>query len=252
MSAASPIARVSGLVKVHGEPPSQLEVLRGIELALAPGAFVCVMGPSGSGKSTLLHLISGLDEPTAGTVELDGQDLGRLSLGAKTLLRRRTVGYVFQFFNLLPNLSVQENVGLPLAIAGRPDGAATPSSDPVPALLQRFGIAARAHAFPHQLSGGEMQRTSIARALAGAQPLLLCDEPTGNLSQAAGLEVMRALREVCDRDGRTVLLVTHNPRDATFADEVRFLLDGRIADTVLGQEKLAIEDVHAALTKLSI
>ena len=248
MSTKSPIARVSGLVKAHGEAPGETVVLRDIQLALEAGSFVCVMGPSGSGKSTLLHLISGLDEPTAGTVELDGQDLGKLSLGAKTLLRRRTVGYVFQFFNLLPNLSVRENVGLPLAIAGQRSEAAHAT---VPALLERFGIAARGHAFPHQLSGGEMQRTSIARALAGAQPLLLADEPTGNLSQQAGLEVMHALREVCDRDGRTVLLVTHNPRDATFADEVRFLLDGGIAETVL-RKPMKIEDVHAALARLAI
>lgn len=242
----SAITRVRGLTKVHGQPPGALEILRGIDLELAPGSFTCVMGPSGSGKSTLLHLISGLDEPTAGTVELDGQDLATLSLAQRTLLRRRTVGYVFQFFNLLPNLSVQENVALPLAIAGRRDTVGA-----VPALLARFGIAARAHALPHQLSGGEMQRTSLARALAGAQPLLLCDEPTGNLSQQAGLEVMQALREVCTRDGRTVLLVTHNPRDATFADEVRFLLDGRIAEQVL-RRPLAIEDVHAALAQLAI
>lgn len=242
----SAITRVRGLTKVHGQPPGALEILRGIDLELAPGSFTCVMGPSGSGKSTLLHLISGLDEPTAGTVELDGQDLAALSLAQRTLLRRRTVGYVFQFFNLLPNLSVQENVALPLAIAGRRDTVGA-----VPALLARFGIAARAHALPHQLSGGEMQRTSLARALAGAQPLLLCDEPTGNLSQQAGLEVMQALREVCTRDGRTVLLVTHNPRDATFADEVRFLLDGRIAEQVL-RRPLAIEGVHAALAQLAI
>jgi putative ABC transport system ATP-binding protein len=246
MSAARPIVRVAGLSKAHGEPPGRVEVLRGIDLEVAAGSFVCVMGPSGSGKSTLLHLISGLDEPSAGTVELDGRDLARLSLRERTLLRRATVGYVFQFFNLLPNLTVTENVELPLAIAGRRDGSAG-----VPRLLERFGIAARGRAFPHQLSGGEMQRTSIARALAGAQPLLLADEPTGNLSQAAGLEVMHALREVCDRDGRTILLVTHNPRDATFADEVRFLLDGRIAGTVL-RKPLRIEDVHAALAELAI
>jgi putative ABC transport system ATP-binding protein len=244
----SAIARVTGLVKSHGQPPGETVVLRGVDLALEAGSFTCVMGPSGSGKSTLLHLISGLDEPSAGTVELDGQELGRLSLGARTLLRRRTVGYVFQFFNLLPNLNVSENVSLPLAIAGQGAGAAYAA---VPALLERFGIAARAHAFPHQLSGGEMQRTSIARALAGAQPLLLADEPTGNLSQQAGLEVMHALREVCDRDRRTILLVTHNPRDATFADEVRFLVDGRIADTAL-HRPMKIEDVHAALAKLAI
>jgi putative ABC transport system ATP-binding protein len=246
VSAPDVLVRVRGLVKAHGEPPGRTEVLRGIDLDVRAGSFTCVMGPSGSGKSTLLHLISGLDEPTAGTLELAGEDLATLSLRARTLLRRRTVGYVFQFFNLLPNLTVAENVELPLAIAGAED-----RNGAVPALLARFRIEARARAFPHQLSGGEMQRTSIARALAGAQPLLLCDEPTGNLSQQAGLEVMQALREVCERDGRTVLLVTHNPRDATFADEVRFLVDGRIAETKLARP-LAIEDVHAALTRLAI
>jgi putative ABC transport system ATP-binding protein len=244
---SSALVRVTGLTRSYGDPRNPVSVLAGIELEVAPGSFVCVMGPSGSGKSTLLHLVSGLDEPSSGTVELAGADLARLSLRERTLLRRRTVGYVFQFFNLLPHLSVHENVELPLRIAGRRDGARV-----VDELLERFGIAARARALPHQLSGGEMQRTSIARALAGGQPLLLCDEPTGNLSQQAGLEVMQALRQVCDRDGRTVLLVTHNPRDATFADEVRFLLDGRLSDTRLGGAQLAIEDVHAALARLAI
>jgi len=247
-SAPVPIARVQGLTKVYGDPKNPVAVLSGIDLEIAAGSFVCVMGPSGSGKSTLLHLISGLDEPSAGKIELAGEELGALSLRERTLLRRRTVGYVFQFFNLLPNLTVEENVELPLAIAGR---AGAEERAAVPALLERFGIASRRAAFPHQLSGGEMQRTSIARALAGRQPLLLCDEPTGNLAQQAGLEVMQTLRQVCDQDGRTVLLVTHNPRDATFADEVRFLLDGRIADTVL-RGKLEIADVHAALAKLAI
>ncbi len=245
----STVVRLRGLVKAYGDPRSPVQVLRGIDLDVERGSFLCVMGPSGSGKSTLLHLISGLDEPSAGTVELDGRELARLSLRERTLLRRRTVGYVFQFFNLLPNLTVQENVELPLAIAGRRDDEEHAA---VPGLLSRFGIDARRAAFPHQLSGGEMQRTSIARALAGRAPLLLCDEPTGNLSQQAGLEVMQALREVCDRDGRTVLLVTHNPRDATFADEVRFLLDGRISGEVLRGRPLAIEDVHAALARLEI
>lgn len=246
---AAPLARLRGLTKVHGTPPGAVEILRGIDLDVRAGTFTCVMGPSGSGKSTLLHLISGLDEPSGGTVELDGREVAKLSLRERTLLRRRVVGYVFQFFNLLPNLTVSENVELPLDIAAVPAGAAR---DEVPRLLERFGIAKRARAFPHQLSGGEMQRTSIARALAGRQPLLLCDEPTGNLSQAAGLEVMRALREVCDQDKRAVLLVTHNPRDATFADEVRFLVDGKIAELVLAGKDRRIEDVHAALAQLSI
>jgi len=246
----APIVRARDLVKVYGRDKNPTTVLRGVGLEVEAGSFVSVMGPSGSGKSTLLHLISGLDEPTAGTVELAGEDLATLSLRDRTLLRRRTVGYVFQFFNLLPNLTVSENVGLPLAIAGQ-----GPESQrrAVPALLERFGIAGRGDSFPHQLSGGEMQRTSIARALCGEQPLLLCDEPTGNLSQKAGLDVMKTLREVCDRDGRTVLLVTHNPRDASFADVVTFLVDGEIArDPVLRGPDIRVEDVHEALAALHI
>ncbi len=246
----SAILRVDDLYKFFGRSDSQTAVLRGLSFAVEPGRFVCIMGPSGSGKSTLLHLIAGLDEPSAGKVELAGEDLSKLGQRARTLLRRRTVGYVFQFFNLLPNLSVTENVGLPLSIAGQ--GRAVRESI-VPPLLERFGIVARKQALPHELSGGEMQRTSIARALAGGQPLLLCDEPTGNLSQKAGLEVMETLREVCDRDGRTVLLVTHNPRDAAFADEVRFLVDGRLeTERVLHGPNLTVDDVHEALSALQI
>ena len=246
----APILRVEDLVKVYGTGASSTAVLRGVSFAVEPRTFACIMGPSGSGKSTLLHLISGLDEPTAGTVELAGQELGKLSLRARTLLRRGTVGYVFQFFNLLPNLTVTENVGLPLTIGGRPQSECDAV---VPPLLERFGIVARADAFPHQLSGGEMQRTSIARALAGGQPFLLCDEPTGNLSQKAGLEVMQTLREVCDQDGRSILLVTHNPRDAAFADSVYFLVDGELnSERVLHGPGIEMEDVHEALAALHI
>jgi len=243
------LLRVRGLLKVYGKEPGATTVLRGVDLDLEQGSFACIMGPSGSGKSTLLHLVSGLDEPTGGTVELAGRTLSRLSLKERTLLRRDQVGYVFQFFNLLPNLTVAENVGLPLAIAGR---RIEEERAVVPPLLERFGIMRRADAFPHQLSGGEMQRTSIARALAGDQPLLLCDEPTGNLSQQAGLEVMETLRRVCDQDGRTVLLVTHNPRDAAFADVVHFLVDGEIAQTRLTGPGIRVEDVHEALAALHI
>jgi len=239
------IARARDLYKDYGRGSNRTVVLRGVNLDLAPGRFVCVMGPSGSGKSTLLHLLSGLDEPSQGTVELAGQDLARISLRRRTLLRRETVGYVFQFFNLLPHLTVEENVGLPLAIQGKEPRR---HSGEVHRLLDRFGLADRAGAFPHQLSGGQMQRVSIARALAGGQPLLLCDEPTGNLSQKAGLGVMQTLRRVCDEDDRTVLLVTHNPRDATFADRVLFLVDGRLdVENALTGPGLTVEQVHEAL-----
>ena len=244
------IARTNELYKFHQVEGEKQAILRGITLAVEPGEFVCIMGPSGSGKSTLLHLISGLDEPSAGEVELGGAALARLSQDERTLQRRRTVGYVFQFFNLLPNLNVLENVGLPLAIAGSgPEREEARLRE----LLARLGLAGKERSFPHQLSGGEMQRVSIARALAGGQPLLLCDEPTGNLSQKAGLEVMRLLRRCRDEEGRALLLVTHNPRDAAFADRVLFLVDGVLSsETQLSGPGLKVEDVHAALAALSI
>lgn len=246
----SAIVEARDLYKFHEQGDARTAILRGVRCAVEPGEFVCIMGPSGSGKSTLLHLMSGLDEPTAGTVHLAGVDLSTLSPDARTLARRATVGYVFQFFNLLANLTVFENVGLPLAIDGRhPEGHAAE----LDSLLARLGIAARRDAFPHQLSGGEMQRVSLARALAGGQPLLLCDEPTGNLSQKAGLEVMQLLRRAVDDDGRAVLLVTHNPRDATFADRVLFLVDGELAaEPVLRGPGIEVESVHAALSALHI
>jgi putative ABC transport system ATP-binding protein len=245
-----PIVRAEGLYKFHEEGGEKTAVLRDVTLEVEPGEFVCVMGPSGSGKSTLLHLLSGLDAPSAGKVELGGVELGRLSEERRTLQRRANVGYVFQFFNLLANLTVFENVGLPLSIAGKRPEDHTAAIEKV---LARLGIGGKASAYPHQLSGGEMQRTSIARALIGGEPLLLCDEPTGNLSQKAGLEVMHILRRCADDDGRAVLLVTHNPRDAGFADRVLFLVDGELArEPVLRGPGIEVELVHAALAQLSI
>jgi len=246
----NPLVRIRGLYKIYDTREGAAPVLKDVGFEVREREFVCVMGPSGSGKSTLLHLISGLDQPNAGTVELAGKDLRKLSERERTLLRRDTIGHVFQFFNLLPNLSVLENVGLPLAIQGRRPAEAEPG---LRELLARLGLAAKAESFPHQLSGGEMQRVSIARALAGGQPLLLCDEPTGNLSQKAGLEVMQTLHRVRDEDARTVLLVTHNPRDATFADRVLFLVDGELhTEQALAGPGLSVEQVHEALAALHI
>ncbi|MFT5291534.1 MAG: putative ABC transport system ATP-binding protein [Planctomycetota bacterium] len=247
---SAPLVRCEDLYRLHGDKGDEMAILRGVNCTIQTGEFVCIMGPSGSGKSSLLHLISGLDEPSAGRVLLAGKDLADTPAAERTLIRRRQIGYVFQFFNLLPNLNVTENIALPLVIEGR---SREEQAAAVPPLLERFGIKERAHALPHELSGGEMQRTSIARALAGGQPLLLCDEPTGNLSQKAGQAVMESLREACDRDGRTVLLVTHNPRDAAFADRVHFLVDGVIDDSrILEGPDIQVEDVHAALSALHI
>ena len=245
-----PIVQARDLYRFYEADGERVPVLRGVSLEVAPAEFACVMGPSGSGKTTLLHLLSGLDRPSAGSVELGGEDLEALSETQRTLKRRDTVGYVFQFFNLLPNLTVLENVGLPLAIAGKhPED----EEQALVAILERLGITGKRGSFPHQLSGGEMQRVSIARALAGGQPLILADEPTGNLSQKAGAEVMAILRRCADEDQRAILLVTHNPRDAAFADRVAFLVDGELArEPVLVGPSIPVEDVHAALAFLRI
>ena len=240
----APILKVSGLFKFFETSDGKVPCLRDVGFEIDEGEFVCVMGPSGSGKTTLLHLISGLDEPSAGSIELGGHDLAAMSERGRTLERRRTVGYVFQFFNVL------ENIGLPLAIQGQRPAE---HRKQLVELLERFGVGDKHASFPHQLSGGEMQRVSIARALAGGQPLLLCDEPTGNLSQKAGLGVMQSLRRVCDEDRRTVMLVTHNPRDATFADRVLFLVDGELdGERALHGPDLTVEQIHEALAALHI
>jgi len=244
------LVETQGLYRFQQQDGQKIAILRGVDLEVGEQEFVCVMGPSGSGKSTLLHLLSGLDEPSAGKVLLGGADLSELGVEARTLRRRASIAYVFQFFNLLPNLSVSENVGLPLSIAG---GHPEREKKRIAALLERLGLASRADALPHQLSGGEMQRTSIARALIGGQKLILADEPTGNLSQKAGLEVMQLLRKAVDVDKRSLLLVTHNPRDACFADRVLFLVDGEVVkEPVLKGPGLKVEQVHAALAKLAI
>ena len=241
---------VTDVYKIFGSSGSETPVLRGVTFDVEVGEFVCVMGPSGSGKTTLLHLISGLDTPSSGQISLGGRSLATMNANERTLLRRAEVGYVFQFFNLLPNLNAIENVGLPLAIAGqRPKN----HRKELEAHFERFGLERCLESMPHQLSGGEMQRVSIARALAGGQPLLLCDEPTGNLSQIHGVAVMESLRKVCDEDDRTVFLVTHNPRDATYADRVLFLVDGEIDPAhALHGPKISADAIHEVLAELHI
>jgi putative ABC transport system ATP-binding protein len=217
------ILTATDLRRQHVEDGTTYDVLRRVHLELEGGELVTVMGPSGSGKSTLLHCLSGLDRPTAGRVVLAGHDLFALGEKARTLLRRRHVGFVFQFFNLLPDLTVEENVTLPLLIDGRDPAHDRQRLDELLAALDLDRLRRRQ---PHGLSGGEMQRVSIARALAARPPLLFADEPTGNLSSRAGEETMRLLRQVNERFGTTILLVTHNPRDAAFGDRVLFLKDG--------------------------
>jgi putative ABC transport system ATP-binding protein len=240
---APPAVAAQALARRFGAGESAVDALRGVSLAVPRGQFTAIMGPSGSGKSTLLHLLAGLDRPTAGAVRIGGQDLGALSDAQLTKLRRRHTGFVFQSFNLLPTLSAEENVTLPLAIARqRPDRAA------LAALLERMGLRERRTHRPAQLSGGQQQRVAIARALVTRPTVLFADEPTGNLDSAAGAAVLRLLRDAATDEGQTIVMVTHDPRAAAAADRVLFLADGRIVGDL---EEPGEESVLAALREAS-
>jgi putative ABC transport system ATP-binding protein len=213
------------LARQYGDGESAVHALRGVSLQVPVGQFTAVMGPSGSGKSTLMHMLAGLDRPTTGRVSVGDQDITDMPDKELTKLRRRHIGFVFQSFNLLPMLTAEENILLPLSIAGRkPDPAA------VAALIARVGLAERLGHKPSQLSGGQQQRVAIARALASQPTVLFADEPTGNLDSTTGVEVLALLREAVELDRQTTVMVTHDPRAAASADRVLFLADGRIVD----------------------
>jgi putative ABC transport system ATP-binding protein len=221
-----PILTSRKLTKVFRTDDAVLEVLRGIDVTVAPGEFVAVMGPSGGGKSTLLHLLGGLDRPTAGEIWLEGQRVDGLSETRWALLRRRRIGFVFQFFNLIGNLTIADNVELPALLAGL---SATEARRRRETLLDELGIAAVATKVPAQLSGGQQQRVALARALVNRPTLLLADEPTGNLDSQSTRDVLALLRSYHDR-GQTIFLVTHDARVASVADRVVTMRDGRLLD----------------------
>jgi putative ABC transport system ATP-binding protein len=213
----------TAVTRTYGAGESAVHALRGVSLAVPAGQFTAIMGPSGSGKSTLMHLLAGLDAPDAGSVHVAGQDITRMSDRELTKLRRRHIGFVFQSFNLLPTLTAEENVVLPLAVAGR-----RPDKAELDALLERMGLAERRHHRPKELSGGQQQRVAVARALIAQPTVLFADEPTGNLDSRAGADVLALLRDAVDRDGQTTIMVTHDPHAAEAADRVLSLADGRI------------------------
>jgi putative ABC transport system ATP-binding protein len=214
------------VTRVHGSGQAAVHALRGVSLAVRAGELVAVMGPSGSGKSTLLHLAGGLDHPTSGLVIVEGTRLDRLTRSRVAVLRRRSIGYVFQDFNLIPALTAAENVALPRELDGLPARVARRQAIEA---LDEVGIAELADRFPDDMSGGQQQRVAIARALVGERRLVLADEPTGAIDSATGEQVLRLLRARID-DGAAGLLVTHEARHAAWADRVVFLRDGEAVD----------------------
>jgi len=208
-----------GAVVVHA--------LRGVDLDIYPGEMVGIVGPSGSGKSTLLGLIGGLDKPTSGTVEIDGVDISHMNEDQLTDIRNERIGFIFQFFNLIPTLTAQENVALPIQFARKPQFNPDKRAKE---LLKTFGLGDRLNHRPSELSGGQQQRVAIARALANNPPLILADEPTGNLDTEAGAMVMDTLEEIRREQGTTVVLVTHDPQLASRADRILTLVDGQLVN----------------------
>jgi putative ABC transport system ATP-binding protein len=213
----------TALTRSYGEGASSVKALRGVSLEVPQGQFTAVMGPSGCGKSTLLHLLAGLDTPDSGSVHIAGEDITQMSDRELTRLRRKHIGFVFQSFNLLPTLSAEENILMPLSVAGR-----RPAPHVVDRLLERMGLADRRDHMPAQLSGGEQQRVAVARALICKPTVLFADEPTGNLDSASGADVLDLLRSAVDEDGQTIVMVTHDARAAATADRVLRLAEGRV------------------------
>ena len=220
------LVQLEGAARRFGSGHTEVTALHPTTLSVEAGELLAVMGPSGSGKTTLLSLVGGLDKPSEGRVVVAGQDVGRLKPKDLAILRRRTVGYVFQDLNLLQGLTARENVAIPLELDGRPIGEARAAAD---GALESVGLASLADRFPDDLSGGEQQRVAIARALVGGRQILLADEPTGALDSITGESVMRLLRAHCENGG-SAILVTHDAAHAAWADRVVFLRDGRVVD----------------------
>jgi putative ABC transport system ATP-binding protein len=220
-----PAARTVSVSRVHGDGDTTVRALDKVTIGFARGRFTAVMGPSGSGKSTLLHCLAGLDDVTEGQVYLGDTELGSLTDRQLTRLRRDRIGFVFQAFNLLPTMTALENIVLPASLAGR-----RPDLGWLDRVVAAVGLADRLHHRPGEMSGGQQQRVAVARALVGRPEIVMADEPTGNLDSRSGAEVLALLRDAVDTLDQTVLMVTHDPVAAGYADAVVFLADGRIAD----------------------
>jgi putative ABC transport system ATP-binding protein len=243
MNSNGNVVSATEVTRRYGEGEASVDALRGVSLQVKPGELVAVMGPSGSGKSTLMHLLAALDAPTSGTVTIAGQDVGSLSDTEVTKLRREHIGFVFQFFNLLPMLDAEENIRLPLTIAGE-------KADPAffENLLKRVGLTDRRSHRPSELSGGQQQRVAIARALVSQPSVVFADEPTGNLDSKTGGEILELLRASAEELNQTMVMVTHDANAATIADRVLFLADGVIVEEL---PRSSSTDILAAMTRVS-
>ncbi|HKZ29586.1 MAG TPA: ABC transporter ATP-binding protein [Acidimicrobiia bacterium] len=230
-------ARAAGAVKVYGEGDAQVRALNGIDVEFGFREFTAIMGPSGSGKSTLLHCLAGLDALTDGRVYIGDTDLGSLDDNQLTRLRRDNVGFVFQAYNLVPTLNAMENITLPMDIAGR-----KPDQDWVDRIVDTIGIRDRLHHRPAELSGGEQQRVAAARALAGRPDIIFADEPSGNLDSTSGAELLGFMQEAVKQLGQTIVMVTHDPAAAGYADRVVFLADGVVVGEMLEPTRERILD----------
>jgi putative ABC transport system ATP-binding protein len=242
---AQAVVRGSGIVRWYGQGETVVHALRGVLLEIAPGQLTAVMGPSGSGKSTLMHILAGLDKPDEGEVWIGDDEVTGLDDAGLTRLRRDRIGFIFQFFNLLPMLTAQENILLPLEIAGR-----KPDREWYEELITRVGLSERLGHRPSEMSGGQQQRVAVARALASRPTVMFADEPTGNLDSSTSAEILAIMRDLVDGLGQTTVMVTHDPHAAAVADRVLFLADGQIvrdlstcdAHTVIA----AMEELRAA------
>jgi putative ABC transport system ATP-binding protein len=239
---ADAVVQARGITKLYGQGDACVHALAGVDLDLGRGAYTAIMGPSGSGKSTLMHVLAGLDRPSAGNVWIDGQEITTLKERALTQLRRDKIGFIFQTFNLLPTLKAQENIVLPLTIAGRKGDEAY-----IEQLIDTVGLRDRLDHKPAELSGGQQQRVAVARALASRPAVLFADEPTGNLDSRTGEEVLQLLRASCDDLGQTIVMVTHDAHAATYADRIVFLKDGRIAHDC---GRLGRDDIYEVIKSL--
>ena len=239
-----PVVTATTITRRFGAGATAVDALRGVSLEVARGQLTAVMGPSGSGKSTLMHILAGLDRPTSGEVTIEGQEISKLNDNDLTKLRRRHIGFIFQFFNLLPMLTAEENIVLPLTIAGE-----NPEQKWVTELLDRIGLSGRRAHRPAELSGGEQQRVAIGRALVSRPSIVFADEPTGNLDSAKSAEILNLLRDAVDAYQQTTVMVTHDPRAAAIADRILFLDDGLIVKEVLGRSDQ--HDVIAVMEDLS-